>query len=337
MSDSTILETYRVQKQEGEVGLEIEVEGSGFRVLPTYWRKEEDGSLAGHNGRPGESAEYVLSKPVPREKVEQVLDYLNRKFAANDTQVVESERTSVHVHINVQELTRTQALNYILLYLIFEDVLIEQCGPGRKGNNFCLSASDAEYLLSMIKSVITTKNWGQFASRDLRYSAINLAAMPKYGSLEFRSMRGTIDKAIICHWVSVLLMLKDAAIKFKEPKEIMESLSSMGPKLFMTYIFGNVTSNLIRRVPDWQDRVQRGVWNVQDIAFKYTLPAQPKSKSNYVIADAIENEIEEVGLVPRPGGLHRMNVQYVVDDAVPQPPMDWARAQARIRAERDDR
>ena len=59
-----------VSASKGEIGIEVEVEGRGLPNAVTGWNVVPDGSLR------GESAEYVLRQPVPRDKYEDTLNNL---------------------------------------------------------------------------------------------------------------------------------------------------------------------------------------------------------------------------------------------------------------------
>ena len=48
----------------------------------------------------------------------------------------------------------------------------------------------------------------------MRYAACNLAALLKYGTVEFRGMRGTMDKQVLMNWTGQLLHLREQAIKY---------------------------------------------------------------------------------------------------------------------------
>lgn len=216
------------QMIEGEVGIEVELEGEN---LPTnipklssqskkHWTVTNDGSLR------GDAYEYVLAAPVVRKEVDEALDQLYRKL--DSATLLDSGRAGVHVHINVREMTMTQMFTFALLYLVFEKVLVKFCGESREGNLFCLRISDAEYLSMALTNAIKTSRFDRLSSDDLRYASINFTALRKYGSLEFRAMRSPVSKEVIKQWVDILLSLKDAALRFNDPEELMLGVSSHG-------------------------------------------------------------------------------------------------------------
>lgn len=228
-----VLKTFGVKERKGEVGIEIEVEG---RNLPKRdvvgWECEHDGSLR------GEAIEYVLRNPSPVDKVGHWMDTLNEALVKSEAQVDYTGRAGVHVHINVQQLTMREVVTFLCLYFTFEEALIEWCGEGRSGNLFCLRGVDADYLITALREATRKRNWHGLGSNKFRYAAVNVKALSTYGSLEFRAMRSTVDKAIIIRWVDILLRLKAAAIKYADPQVMVQALSYEGPEKMFFGVFG---------------------------------------------------------------------------------------------------
>ncbi len=186
----------------GEVGIEVELEGTGLpsKILKnglkkSYWTATTDGSLR------GEALEYVLTSPIERAEVKEAIGQLYQELKISEAVIENSGRAGVHVHINVRELTFLQMYTFTLLYLVFEKVLVKFCGEGREGNLFCLRATDAEYLLYMLHRVIQTGSVNDLHTNELRYASINLTALRKYGSLEFRAMRSPVEAEVIETWL----------------------------------------------------------------------------------------------------------------------------------------
>ena len=108
-----IREIYGLRGREGEVGIEVEMEGDGLIAKRTpFWSVTNDGSLRGRG------LEFVLREPVTRERVAEAIDELE-KLQVNGWD--DSDRTGVHVHINCQTLTWLETLNFIVLYLAINE------------------------------------------------------------------------------------------------------------------------------------------------------------------------------------------------------------------------
>ena len=264
----TIMDLYgsRFKPKNGEIGLEIECEGMNLFNSPlNYWSCHSDGSLRQYKGHP--PVEYVLTEPLNYSTLVTALDYLNYNLLKTKSFLVTSSRTSVHVHINCQQLTVKQLFNYILLYIIFEEILIEKFAPERAGNLFCLRAKDSEFYLSMLENAITKHSF-QGWKEELRYSACNISSIPKFGSLEFRSLRGTVDSGTILNWVCMLLNLKQAALSYESPISIVEDFLNLGPLPFFRKIFSDPAMRAdLQLIPDLSSKLWVGLRLMRDVAY----------------------------------------------------------------------
>jgi hypothetical protein len=233
---TTVRQLFNLKKVEGEVGVEIEIEGRHLRALHdlTGWRTEGDGSLRGD-----ESIELVLRKPCKRENIARYLKRVSDAAQKPGVIVEDSGRAGVHVHLNVQELDITQVYNVLCAYMIFEDALIEYCGADRVGNLFCLRVRDADYLLDLLRDAVVEKNFHVLQDDVVRYASVNVCALSRYGSLEFRAMRSTTDHEKIQNWINMLLSIRDWAVTFNNPQEIVESFSLLGPPVVFDTVFGD--------------------------------------------------------------------------------------------------
>jgi len=255
-----ILDLKRMDKQEGEVGIEVEVEGTDLPVHVVGWHKERDGSLR------DESCEYVLKKPCARDKVNLYTNRIARAYKDAGSIITPSNRTSIHIHINVQEMSITQVYNFMLLFLILERPLVAFCGEERVNNLFCLRSYDAEGLLSILEESASPDRIWMLETDEIRYSAMNAAALYKYGSIEFRSMRGTKNVKLIQQWVRMLLSLKDAAIEYANPIEIVEAFSMRGVDEWVKDVLG-ANHKVVTKHEGWEDEVYDSMRSIQTIAY----------------------------------------------------------------------
>ena len=130
----TVREWMRVRNTEGDVGIEVEVEGNNLPHIDEYWNVTHDGSLR------GEALEYVFKRPLELSKAKEALDYLGHHLSKKNVSVLDSGRCGVHVHINCQKLSIVELYNFFTLNFILEDLLTAFCGESRVGNLFCLRA-----------------------------------------------------------------------------------------------------------------------------------------------------------------------------------------------------
>lgn len=213
----------------GLFGYELEVEGGNLPVRVDGWEGVKDGSLR------GESMEYVLNTPSSLEEITKAFDVLVSKLTKPATKLSFSYRTSTHVHVNMLQFTKQQIQSFFYLAHLVEDVLVNYCAPIRKGNRFCLRTKDAEYKIDAFKTWLEKRGFPALFQDQLKYSAINIATLSQYGSIEFRSLHGTVDKDVVGSWLNVLKNIHDIAsiVPIKE----MEAIVKKSPMDILNVVF----------------------------------------------------------------------------------------------------
>lgn len=194
------------------VGIEIEAEGGNIQCVDTaYWRSEDDQSLRGRF--PDERHEFV-SRVLKAHAISNALDELIDK--QKDARFDFSFRTSTHVHVNCTDMELSAVSAFVYLYYLLERDLMKYCGPSRNNNRFCLRMVDSEAQVDILKGIIDNgfRDIRLFVDEGMRYAACNLAALLKYGTIEFRGMRGTMYKQVLMNWTGQLLHLREQAIKY---------------------------------------------------------------------------------------------------------------------------
>ena len=189
----------------GLVGLEFEVEGERLPDEVPGWNTHSEGSLREYHGYP--PREYVMAGPS--DFWEGAIRRLG--LALNRSTCVFSERTSVHLHVNVNDLEVQEYINFIILWILYEEAFISYCSNSRKGNLFCLSSNEAQGMFEALEKFVSRGfNLREFDD-GVRYAALNLAATVKFGSLEFRCLEGTDDMERVRVWVKSILRLRKIA------------------------------------------------------------------------------------------------------------------------------
>lgn len=219
------------------VGVEAELERVDNKILRGLWLTKTDGSL--HDS----GLEYVFSNPLYGEDILDALDELEAAFDASS--VSTGEDTSLHVHIDVRDMTPVQLNRMILLYIIFEKLLFNYCAPERESNIFCLSTEYAQSVvtdyarLSQAALNNDADSIRNIVNEQQRYSAMNLASIATFGSIEFRGHRGEYRKEPILNWINILLSIKKAALNddYPEDKPYLR-LKQIGAGPFCREVFG---------------------------------------------------------------------------------------------------
>ena|SRR3990167_1944652 len=315
-SYSRAIEDYFVPDKlyEGEIGIEVEVEGENLPVrLPSYWSVHRDPSLRGD-----ENLEYVLTRPVKRSSVGAVLNYLNKHLNKNpDTRINQSKRCSTHIHINMQGHSILEAYVFICLYFLVEDILIQYAGKDRLGNMFSLTIKDAEYPIDFLYEAAKADNYNDLKKYEdyLRYGSINIAALAKYNSLEFRALRGTVDPVIITTWINILTHIKDRSLQYETPKDILIDMSIKGVKQFLQEtLHESALDFALKNYTHLQ--LEALVWEalplVQEIAYVINWVKQPLKKDVREFTQAVVEKVPaDVALErdpnPLPAGVWDIN------------------------------
>lgn len=184
-------------------GIEVEVENVRNPNINydynSYWTVVADNSLRNHG------IEFV-SKPLRTTQIEGALTQLAKSLPKEHEF---SPRTSVHVHMNVRDLTLTQITSLVVLYTAMENVLFKWVGHNRENNVFCTKLIDTDYVQSYIN---LNNNPTAVAHHWNKYTALNLEPMTTKGTVEFRHMHGTIDIPRLCKWINILSCMKTYAL-----------------------------------------------------------------------------------------------------------------------------
>jgi hypothetical protein len=231
----------------GQVGLEVEVEGNKFpkhaypnqnavdpEKIPSVWKSVKDGSLRG-----ADSQEYVLKSPLSFDEVPEAVNSLWKMFNDYGSVLDDSNRTSVHVHVNVQTWHMNRLTTFVAMYYILEEILTEWCGDHRVGNLFCLRAKDAPAIVRHFRNFVRTDGGSSFEQNVHHYAGLNTHALNKYGSLEFRALRGVQEPGPIIEWVSIIRRLYELSAEYDDPRTMVEMFSSEGPFAFFDTLLGD--------------------------------------------------------------------------------------------------
>ncbi len=185
------------------IGIEVEIENvnvNGGR-LNQVWRTEADGSLR-NNGM-----EFVTA-PIEAQYGPAALQNLLHEYLSQDCCF--SPRTSVHVHLNVQDLTPEKVVDLVLLYVTYERLFYRFTGRGRQKNIYCVPLVDTDLLSNFANKRLDRNGWS-------KYTGLNLLPVQSYGTVEFRHMHGTRDLHKLTVWINLITKLKEYVRKTTTP------------------------------------------------------------------------------------------------------------------------
>lgn len=234
--ENYFVSTLPVADKNTYIGVEVETEN--VRVWhgdhSPYWKMTEDGSLR-NSGR-----EFV-SIPIKAYRVENALKTLFERQINEDIDF--SERTSIHIHMNVRTLTLEQLKAMVLLYLLFEKCLFRYVDKERYNNIFCVPLVETDFG----RHLLTLFHENRLSIQWTKYTALNLLPIFEKGTIEFRHLHGTKNIEEIIGWINLILCLKKMALR-NEPKVIWEKIETLNTlsqyHAFASEVFGEFITHL---------------------------------------------------------------------------------------------
>jgi len=253
------------------MGLELEIEGIGVDPAELYvpgMGGEADNSL--RDNEYGRGWEFI-TKPATFSVAAHILSGFFAKAKLDPTRNY-SERCSVHVHANVQDLTPEQLKSVCLLYQVFERLFYSFAGNDRDKNIFCVPWAETTLTHRLIDMLMdanlkTLRNWQ-------KYTGLNLIPVQTQGTVEFRHLPGTCDLNRILDWMNLIGSLFATARKrsFNEIKSLIVSVNTTSEyKHLIQQVFGEWERVL--HMPSMETQLEEGVLDV-----KYMLLAATTDK-----------------------------------------------------------
>lgn len=180
-------------------GLDVHDSSYTHRVVP-QWKVVTDSSV--YNGFE------VVSPPLTYnseniELVRRVIELLNESGCYVD------KDCGIHVYIEVKHFTTKHIANIYNRYQKFESNFDSIMPSSRRANNnmYCKSISSFRPLIAKQNATDTLKSNRQYC----RYYKVNLQSFTKYGTIEFRQMSGSLNKAKVAKWISLLVEFVEAS------------------------------------------------------------------------------------------------------------------------------
>lgn len=253
------------------IGIELEAEnvrgvGGNFLSL-AGWDIDSDGSLR-NGGR-----EFVLKHPLSGTALSRAIHVL---FAmqADDSgypmSYTANPRAGTHVHINWIDNTVGSAAALLALMYCIEPMVYNWADEDRAWCSYCNPLSDISAdILSRLLNVevpnADTSNGPAWLMVDLederltRYHGLNVAALEKYGTIEFRYFPSTRNKEDMIKWVKFVQLAKLCAVAHEDSVvNLLDKLATGSIADFLTEWFGmdELDAELLTAVNDAQSIVR---------------------------------------------------------------------------------
>lgn len=212
------------------IGIEVEVENVRRAAFDqNMWGTKEDGSLR-NNG-----IEFV-SCPLAGKQIEIAVRHL---FSVLPIGADFSERTSIHVHLNMRDSLVKDLLNLLLLYISFEKCLYRFAGEYRYRNIFCVPLQETQ-LPIILSNFIANGDLLSLIKQWQKYSGLNLLPLIPFGTVEFRQMHGHRDPDLLLNWINIIFRMFKYSKKysFDELFNYIRTLNSTSKyEEFLTVVF----------------------------------------------------------------------------------------------------
>src|SRR3990167_4745835 len=224
------------------VGIEVEVENVLVidpNVLLRVWQMVEDGSLR-NNGREFKT----LAIPIGYSELALV-----RLMTGLNSDIDFSHRTSIHIHQDVRGLELQQLLSLLFTYTVCESLLFKFAGNDRKGSIYCVPVLDTGLLGRFSRPENLSRTVREIGHWWPKYTALNLAPVSSFGTVEYRHLGGTENVGKICAWIDLISRLKIWA--YRTPyKDICAHIADLKTNSqyrgFVDSVFGDIASYLDR-------------------------------------------------------------------------------------------
>ena len=244
-------------------GIEIELEDTCPDWRFTGFMSKVDGSL--RNG----GMEYV-SHPMTYSQIGYVLGlfYSPNKTPVPVTEKNLSERCSIHVHANCQDLTVEEIKTICLLYQVLERTLFGFIGDDRANNIFCVPWYETTINYNFIEQCLVLGRMNNIRNWH-KYTALNLLSLSQFGTIEFRHMGGIIDLHKIMQWLRLIghLFATGRTKDFKTVKDMIINLNTNSEYLgFMTMVFKEDIHIISPHI--WQPNLTRGVLDLKYLTLR---------------------------------------------------------------------
>lgn len=221
-----------VRIAEDAVGIEVEVENAIFpgdiTADTTSWRVTVDGSLR------NDGVEFI-SRPLSGRYVGGALEMLYRWWDRYEFGT--SLRTSTHVHCNMYMRSVEQVSAVTAVYALLEPLLFAFCGFDREQNVYC------------VPWYRTRQPIEQFYSGNVpcKYSALSLASLWSFGTIEFRQAPAFDSLTKMRLWVDVVKAIADSWRIYPNAEAVIDDLRDTGISEVAQRVLGDTNFTTLSR------------------------------------------------------------------------------------------
>lgn len=260
-------------------GVELEIERAY-----DYKKWQVPGMVVTEDGSLRNDGKEFITSPMTYKNLSYCLDSFFTKAKLSDENY--SERCSIHVHTNCQDLTFDELITLLMIYQVFERVLYEWIGHDRDKNIFCVPWHQTLYTSSML----ATKDIGKFKNWQ-KYTGLNLLPLFSQGTIEWRHMDGHCDYKRLMLWCTLIGCMYNFAktCSLKEAQQEILSLNTNSLYEVFSYKVFNEYGDVLMKTANYRENLEEGVLDV-----KYALLNKSVKENNTYYDDFIVNEQQRV-------------------------------------------
>jgi len=206
-SNHTIAETFGTKTLPPEFicGIEYEIEAVQAHGDVT---KQFGFSLETDNSLRNSGIEYK-TKPISFKDGLSSFEWLHKTISYKKAEAF-SDRTSIHVHVNIGNWSLEQAKKAVLLYALVEPLFFKFVGAKRENSIYCVPLNFTTLADQYHRDFVSLSQQGIWH----KYTAFNILPVREFGTMEFRHLGGTGDFNTFTTWLTSLKNFYDFATGF---------------------------------------------------------------------------------------------------------------------------
>jgi Putative amidoligase enzyme len=173
---------------------------------PDGWSIVGDGSL--HSGPTGFVGVEIVSPVIDTDKATDLTTIKRICAALQDIGCTVDEHCGLHVHVDTEDMSVADIKRIFGRYSQYEDIIDRFMPLNRRGSLYY--AKSGKPMVGQVFAVDTKSALARVLGGQ-RYWRVNLDAMLRHGTIEFRQHSGTINYETIMRWVSFLMQFITAS------------------------------------------------------------------------------------------------------------------------------
>lgn len=168
------------------------------------------------------------TRPSDYKTTLELFDYLHENLKVGDKPF--SERTSIHVHVNVRNLSVATVRQMVLTYALLEPLFFTFVGPEREHNIFCVPLAFTTMPSNYKRDLpFMHGTWHKYTAFNILPLGLGKNSEQGLGTIEFRHLYGTANREVFKTWLTTLKEFYEFFAQNEEYNIIKDIESGMSP------------------------------------------------------------------------------------------------------------